>query len=395
MLEIYRGTNFERGESDTLGNIGGVYLLLGQYREALRYYQQALAISERLKLKASASQDLGNLALCYLGLGQIPAGHRSLRPRAAAGPRGRPREGGGRLAQGEGRRARAAGPVRRGHRRPTTRRCAVYEQAKLQRELVEALNDRGTLDQRLGDAASAERQLPPRHRDCARDRPPARRHGEPDGARRPGMAAQAPRRSGRAVPRCARRARRRRTTAPASAAARVALAFVAPRPGPARRGGVGGRAGRRRSRRRIGARPLEAEALFARAAVARDAAGRSTRRCATRCARPTSRRRSAIPELAWRVAYGQGQALEALGRANEEAAASYRAGGAPHRGRSQPAPRGAVPRQLPRGQVPGLRLARSAPAQARADRGGVHLRGEAPRAQLPRAGSNRGAAAHP
>jgi len=56
-------------------------------KEALRYYQQSLAISERLKMKPSASQDLGNLALCYVGLGQIPQGIDHFDPRAAARPR--------------------------------------------------------------------------------------------------------------------------------------------------------------------------------------------------------------------------------------------------------------------------------------------------------------------
>ena len=131
-LELYRGIDFERGESDTIGNIGGVYLMLGQYSEALRYYQRALAISERLKMKPSASQDLGNIAHCYLGLGQIAGGDRPLRPRAAAGPRGRPREGGSRLAPGEGQRARPprqllrrVRPLRRGADRVRTGEAAA------------------------------------------------------------------------------------------------------------------------------------------------------------------------------------------------------------------------------------------------------------------------------
>ncbi|HEX6626208.1 MAG TPA: tetratricopeptide repeat protein, partial [Pyrinomonadaceae bacterium] len=81
-LELYRGAQaasgsdpalgrtIERGISDTIGNIGGTHLLLGDYAEALRYYQQSLAIDERLGLKPAMSQDLGNIALCYAGLGR-------------------------------------------------------------------------------------------------------------------------------------------------------------------------------------------------------------------------------------------------------------------------------------------------------------------------------------
>ena len=51
-------------------NIGGVHLLLGQFREALGYYQQALKISEQLGSTTAMSQDHGNIALCLLGLGE-------------------------------------------------------------------------------------------------------------------------------------------------------------------------------------------------------------------------------------------------------------------------------------------------------------------------------------
>lgn len=58
---------FERAEGDTLGNIGGVYLLLGRFCEALPYYQHSLEISERLGLKPASSDDLGDIALCLFG----------------------------------------------------------------------------------------------------------------------------------------------------------------------------------------------------------------------------------------------------------------------------------------------------------------------------------------
>lgn len=70
VLEIYSGTDFPRGVGDTLGNIGGVHYLLGHFREALDYYQQALEISEKLDNRVAMSQDHGNIANAYLGLGE-------------------------------------------------------------------------------------------------------------------------------------------------------------------------------------------------------------------------------------------------------------------------------------------------------------------------------------
>ena len=71
VLPLYRGASFPRGVGDTLGNIGGVNLLLGRFREALGYYRQALEISEQLRSTTSMSQDHGNIALCLLGMGEI------------------------------------------------------------------------------------------------------------------------------------------------------------------------------------------------------------------------------------------------------------------------------------------------------------------------------------
>jgi CHAT domain-containing protein len=72
----------------------------------------------------------------------------------------------------------------------------------------------------------------------------------------------------------------------------------------------------------IGARPLEAEALVARAAVARSKRSFDQSLRDDASAGEISKTLG-DPELAWRIAYGQGQALEALGR-NDEAVASYR-----------------------------------------------------------------------
>ena len=80
------------------------------------------------------------------------------------------------------------------------------------------------------------------------------------------------------------------------------------------------------SRRRIGARPLEGEALFARARGGPGAAAVRRGAARRRAPRRTIAKALGDPELGWRVAYGQGQALEALGR-NDEAVAAYRRGG--------------------------------------------------------------------
>ena len=72
-LELHRQSHLERGEADTLGNIGGIYLLLGKFREALPYYRQALEISQRLGLKPASSDDFGDIALCLAGTGEVDA----------------------------------------------------------------------------------------------------------------------------------------------------------------------------------------------------------------------------------------------------------------------------------------------------------------------------------
>jgi CHAT domain-containing protein len=318
-LELYRGTNFERGESDTLGNIGGVHLLLGQYREALRYYQQALAISERLKMKPSASQDLGNIALCYVGLGQIQVaiGHFDRALLLA-------REAGLAKEEADWLRGKASALVRLGNYTAALDGYAealnVYERAKLQRELVEALNDVGTLYVRLGDGPSAERNFR-RAIEIARtidnahgvtvnlvalgDLERRRRRLDEAGALYRDALARATKDGDRA----------------GAAGVRVALAFVGRDQG--RLDEAFAEAGRAIDESRaIGARPVEAEALFARAEVAR------TRRQndeALRDGAAAAELATALadPELGWRVAYGSGQTLEALGR-NDEAAASYR-----------------------------------------------------------------------
>ncbi len=58
--------------SQFLGNIGAVYLNLGQYPKALDAYQQALAIDKELGDKRAISQDFTDIGHVYNRLGQYP-----------------------------------------------------------------------------------------------------------------------------------------------------------------------------------------------------------------------------------------------------------------------------------------------------------------------------------
>ncbi len=318
-LELYREIDFPRGESDTIGNIGGVYLMLGQYREALRYYQRALAISERLKMKPSASQDLGNIAHCHLGIGDIAQAidHFDRALQLA-------RETGLAKEEADWLRGKASALVRLGRYTAAfdgyDQALRAYEKAKLQRELGEALNDLGALHARLGDGASADRSFR-RAIEIARaiddshgvtinlialgDLERRRKRLDEAGSLYRDALARATKDGDRA----------------GAAGIRVALAFVGRDQG--RLDEAFAEAGRAlEDARAIEARPIEAEALFARAEVART---RRQNEDALRddAAAAEIAKALADPELEWRVAYGQGQALEALGR-NDEAAASYR-----------------------------------------------------------------------
>jgi len=154
-LDLHRASHFERGEGDTLGNIGGIYLLLGKFREALPYYRQALQISERLGLKPALSDDLGNIALCLAGTGDVDEALASFdRALQVAREAGLAKEeadwhkGKGTTLVGLGRYDIAL------HEYAAAEQ--VYERSGLQRELIEALNDTGGLYELLGDGAAAD-----------------------------------------------------------------------------------------------------------------------------------------------------------------------------------------------------------------------------------------------
>ena len=319
VLEIYRGTNFERGESDTLGNIGGVYLLLGQYREALRYYQQSLSISERLKLKTSASQDLGNLSLCYTGLGQFPQAidHFDRALQLA-------REAGLKKEEADWLKGKASVLVRLGRYSAAMdgydQALSTYQEAKLQQELIEALNDKGFLYERLGDAASAEQSF-------RRALELSRAINHPRGVTLNLMALGGLEWRRKRLEEASALyqdalARASQADDRASAAEiQVALAFIGRDQGQLDEGAAAA-AQAVKAAQAIGARPLEAEALAARAAVAREKRlFDESLRDAVAAANISRTLRD--PELAWRIAYSQGQTLEAL-RRSDDAVASYK-----------------------------------------------------------------------
>lgn len=158
-LQLHRSSHFERGEGDALGNIGGVYLLLGRFREALEYYQQALAISQRLGLKPAEADDLGNIALCLRAVGEIDGSlakfDQALQIAQAAGLAKEEadwRKGKGSTLVGLGRYDAALEEYGKARQ--------IYERsAGLKRELVESLNDTGHVYELLGDAAAADREF--------------------------------------------------------------------------------------------------------------------------------------------------------------------------------------------------------------------------------------------
>ena len=154
-LKFDRVAHFERGEGDALGNIGGVYLTLGRFREALPYYKQALETSERLGLKPAASDDLGDIGLCLAGIGDVDGAVKSFdRALQIAQETGLSKE------EADWRKGKATTLVRLGGYDAALREYAqaekVYQHSGLQRELVETLNDAGNVYELLGDGVSAE-----------------------------------------------------------------------------------------------------------------------------------------------------------------------------------------------------------------------------------------------
>jgi len=318
-LELHRATNFPQGEGATLGNIGGVYLLLGQYREAMRYYQQSLAISERLNLKPSASQDLGNLALCHLGLGQVEEALASFDRALALA-----REAGLKKEEADWHKGKGSALTRTGKYGPALEEYQLaldgYRQAGLKRELVEGLNDLGTLHLVLGDAASAEKSF-------RQALELARAIGNPRGVTFNLFALgnlewrKARYEQAAALYREAHAQAQKAEDQTATALSLLQLALTHRDLGRLEEARQAAQEALEISRA-IGARPLEAQALYALGDVARVA--QAHERALQHFALGEQIAQTfGDPDLLWRLAYGRGRALEALGR-DEEAVAAYR-----------------------------------------------------------------------
>lgn len=69
-LAIDREISDRRAEGEALGNLGNVYSRIGEYRRALGYHEQALAICREVSDRRAESQSLGNLGVVYEHLGE-------------------------------------------------------------------------------------------------------------------------------------------------------------------------------------------------------------------------------------------------------------------------------------------------------------------------------------
>ena len=67
-LTIYREIKDRFGEGACLGNLGLVYLSLGDYAKAIEYQQKRLAIAREIKDRFGEGQSLGNLGVAYYSL---------------------------------------------------------------------------------------------------------------------------------------------------------------------------------------------------------------------------------------------------------------------------------------------------------------------------------------
>jgi CHAT domain-containing protein/Tfp pilus assembly protein PilF len=318
-LELYRGSNnSERAVSDTIGNVGGRHLLLGEYSMALGYYEQSLAIDERLKYKIGISQDLENIGLCYIGLGRVSEAIQTLDHAIKLAI-----EAGLKKEAADSQKAKGSALVQLGKYTDALvqyhQALQTYEQGGLKQELVEGLSDVGNLEIRVGDVASAEKEFR-RALDLSRaiNHPRGitysllalgdlewRRKRYDEGA---ALYKEALARATEANDRGAMASahlqlaltyRDLKRFSEAAAEARLALEIA----------------------RSTQARPLEAEALYVQGEVAR-LLGRQDEALAQFDAGEAIVMQTADPELSWRLAYARGQTLETLKR-NEEALSAY------------------------------------------------------------------------
>ena len=331
-LELYRqaqsqlGTNanIERGISDAIGNLGGDRLLLGEYAEALRYYQQSLAIDERLKLKPGIALDLENIALCYLGLGRAQEAIQTLdRALSLANSSGLKKE------EADCQKAKGSALVQLGkygeavewyrQARLTYDQAGIDAEPEFKQQLIEALGDLGNLAVRLGDTASAEKDFR-----RAIEISEAIKHprgvtinlialGDLEWRRKRFPEAAALYRQALAR---ANEVNDRASTA--SARIQLALTYRDLKQ-------LDDAAREAKDAREIAqatqARPLELQAVYAQGEIAR-ARGRDEEALDYYSSGEGIVRETADPEMNWRLNFGRGQSLEGLKR-DEEALAAY------------------------------------------------------------------------
>jgi CHAT domain-containing protein len=135
-----------------------VHLLLGRFREALRHYEQALVISERLRSTTSMSQDHGNIGLCLLGLGEIDAALERFERAATLAAQAGMRQDEAYWTRHKGNALVHKGRYDAGLEAYRAA-LVIYETLGAKAELAEGVHDLGRLYLRLGDPDSAERSF--------------------------------------------------------------------------------------------------------------------------------------------------------------------------------------------------------------------------------------------
>ena len=71
-MDINKEVSDKENEGKNLNNIGAVYRELGQYPQALKYYEQSLVITKEVGNKAGEGTILNNIGEAYNNLGQYP-----------------------------------------------------------------------------------------------------------------------------------------------------------------------------------------------------------------------------------------------------------------------------------------------------------------------------------
>src|SRR6266436_7273288 len=318
-LEIYRDLpDSEQGVSNTIGNLGGRHLLLGDYGIALRFYEQSLAIDERLKYKIGISQDLENIGLCYIGLGRTSEAIQTLDRAIKLAT-----EAGLKKETADSQKAKGSALVELGKYTEALdqyhQALQAYEQGGLKQELIEGLGDLGNLEIRLGDAAAAEKEF---HRALDLSRAINHPRGVIYSLIALGDLEWRRKRFNEAVALYQEALARATETndLAAKGLAHLQLALACRDLKRFEEAAAETKAALEIARA-TQARPLEAEALYVRGEISR-LLGRHDEALKHFAAGEAIVTQTANPELGWRLAFARGQALESL-RRNEEAVSAY------------------------------------------------------------------------